>query len=378
MTTGSGTASAPPEATPSAEASAAAPSTAEGPTDERRADAQPAPRPADAQPIDAQPDNAQPADTLPAPRPADAPSPGVRPLDARSSGAQASATQPSGAQASATQPRDVPTPDVPTPDAQPRDDPTPSVPTPDAQAPGAQPPGARRGSYRRLSVEARRAELLAAALDLFAHRAPEDVSLDDVASAAGASRPLVYRYFPGGKQQLYEAALRSAADELERCFEEPRSGPLSGRLGRVLDRYLAFVDEHDAGFSALLQSGSVVETSRTNAIVDEVRRAAAEQILLHLAVKKPGARLRMMVRTWITAVEAASLIWLDEEKQPPVAELRDWLVDHFVALLTATAATDPQADRVIRAALAMESAEGPVGRLARRVVPALGEAGHLL
>ncbi|MFF5669500.1 TetR/AcrR family transcriptional regulator [Streptomyces hygroscopicus] len=229
-----------------------------------------------------------------------------------------------------------------------------------------------------MSVEARRAELLAAALDLFAHRAPEDVSLDDVASAAGASRPLVYRYFPGGKQQLYEAALRSAADELERCFEEPRSGPLSGRLGRVLDRYLAFVDEHDAGFSALLQSGSVVETSRTNAIVDEVRRAAAEQILLHLAVKKPGTRLRMMVRTWITAVEAASLIWLDEEKQPPVAELRDWLVDHFVALLTATAATDPQADRVIRAALAMESAEGPVGRLARRVVPALGEAGHLL
>ncbi|MFG2584589.1 TetR/AcrR family transcriptional regulator [Streptomyces malaysiensis] len=252
-------------------------------------------------------------------------------------------------------------------------------PPPAARPPGtAGPPAARRGSYRRLSVEARRAELLAAALGLFAHRVPEDVSLDDVAAAAGASRPLVYRYFPGGKQQLYEAALRSAADELERCFEEPRSGPLSGRLSRVLDRYLAFVDEHDAGFSALLQSGSVVETSRTNAIVDEVRRTAAEEILLHLAVKEPGVRLRMMVRTWITAVEAASLIWLDEEKQPPVEELRDWLVDHFVALLTATATTDPQAARVIRAALVIEPAEGPVGRLARRVVPALGEASHLL
>ncbi|QTI90910.1 TetR/AcrR family transcriptional regulator [Streptomyces sp. WAC05858] len=250
---------------------------------------------------------------------------------------------------------------------------------PAAESPAAaRPPAARRGSYRRLSVEARRAELLTAALGLFAHRAPEDVSLDDVALAAGASRPLVYRYFPGGKQQLYEAALRSAADELERCFEEPRSGPLSGRLSRVLDRYLAFVDEHDAGFSALLQSGSVVETSRTNAIVDEVRRAAAEEILRHLAVKGPGARLRMMVRTWITAVEAASLIWLDEEKQPPVEELRDWLVDQFVAMLTATATTDPQAARVMRAALIMEPAEGPVGRLARRVVPALGEASHLL
>ncbi|OPF72887.1 TetR family transcriptional regulator [Streptomyces antioxidans] len=229
-----------------------------------------------------------------------------------------------------------------------------------------------------MSVEARRAELLTAALGLFAHRAPEDVSLDDVASAAGASRPLVYRYFPGGKQQLYEAALRSAADELERCFEEPRSGPLSVRLSRVLDRYLAFVDQHDAGFSALLQSGSVAETSRTNAIVDEVRRAAAGEILLHLAVKEPGARLRMMVRTWITAVEAASLIWLDEEKRPSLEELRDWLVDQFVAMLTATATTDPQTARVMKAALRMEPAEGAVGRLARRVVPGLGEASHLL
>lgn len=233
-------------------------------------------------------------------------------------------------------------------------------------------------AYRRLSVEERRTQLLDAALSLFAHRAPEDVSLDDVAEAAGVSRPLVYRYFPGGKQQLYEAALRSAADELELCFAQAQSGPLTQRLTHALDRYLAFVDEHDAGFSALLQGGSVAETSRTTAIVDEVRRAAAEQILLHLGVQNPGARLRMMVRTWIAAVEAASLIWLDEEKQPPLPELRDWLVDHLVALLTATAATDPQAAAVVRAALALESGDGPAGILARRVIPVLSEAAHLL
>ncbi|KAB2974747.1 MULTISPECIES: TetR/AcrR family transcriptional regulator [unclassified Streptomyces] len=197
-------------------------------------------------------------------------------------------------------------------------------------------------AYRRLSVEERRTQLLDAALGLFAHRAPEEVSLDDVAEAAGVSRPLVYRYFPGGKQQLYEAALRSAAEELRTCFDEPREGPLVPRLARALDRYLAFVDQHDTGFSALLQGGSVVETSRTTAIVDGVRRAAAEHILRHLEVGDPGLRLRMTVRMWITAVEAASLIWLDEGKQPPVAELRDWLVDQFVAVLSVTAARDPQ------------------------------------
>jgi AcrR family transcriptional regulator len=210
-------------------------------------------------------------------------------------------------------------------------------------------PGASSPAYRRLSVEERRAQLLDAALSLFAHRAPEEVSLDDVAEAAGVSRPLVYRYFPGGKQQLYEAALRSAADELRHCFDEPREGPLLPRLARALDRYLAFVDEHDAGFSALLQGGSVVETSRTTAIVDGVRRDAAEHILSHLRVTDPGPRLRMTVRMWITAVEAASLIWLDEDKQPPAGELRDWLVEQFVAVMTVTAARDPETAELLRA-----------------------------
>ncbi|MFJ5775772.1 TetR/AcrR family transcriptional regulator [Streptomyces sp. NPDC093094] len=202
-------------------------------------------------------------------------------------------------------------------------------------------------AYRRLSVEERRSQLLEAALSLFAHRAPEEVSLDDVAEAAGVSRPLVYRYFPGGKQQLYEAALRSAADDLRHCFDEPHEGPLPDRLSRALDRYLAFVVQHDAGFSALLQGGSVVETSRTTAIVDGVRRAAAEHILSHLRVTDPGPRLRMTVRTWITAVEAASLIWIDEDKQPAVDELRDWLVEQFFAMLMVTARRDAQTEALV-------------------------------
>ncbi|MFE2439941.1 TetR/AcrR family transcriptional regulator [Streptomyces sp. NPDC059409] len=210
-------------------------------------------------------------------------------------------------------------------------------------------PQASTPAYRRLSVEERRLQLLDAALVLFAHRPPEEVSLDDVAEQAGVSRPLVYRYFPGGKQQLYEAALGSAADELRLCFDEPRVGPLLARLSRALDRYLAFVDEHDTGFSALLRGGSVVETSHTSGIVDGVRRAAADHIMSHLDVAEPGPRLRMTVRMWITAVEAASLIWLDEDKQPPLDELREWLVEQFLAVLTVTARRDPQTAALVEA-----------------------------
>lgn len=233
-------------------------------------------------------------------------------------------------------------------------------------------------AYRRLSVDKRRAQLITIALDLFAHYPPEEISLDSVATKAGVSRPLVYRYFPGGKQQLYEAALRSAADELEQCFAEPEEGPLLERLSRALERYLAFVDGHATGFTALLQGGSMVETSRTNAIVDEVRRHAAAQIYHHLGLRAPGPRLGMAVRTWIAAVESASLIWLDEERKPSLEELRRWLVHHFVGLLCATAVYDEQSAEVARTALGMERPDGPAAELLRGLVPLAGDAAHLL
>jgi AcrR family transcriptional regulator len=208
------------------------------------------------------------------------------------------------------------------------------------------------GGYRRLPVAERRRQLLDAALDLFSHRPPEKVSIDDIAVAAGASRPLVYRYFPGGRQQIYEAALFSAAEQLLVCFVEPCAGTPIDRLAHVLDRYLAFVAEHDAGFSALVRGGCVTETSRTTAIIDEVRRGAAEQVFAHLETTAPGLRLRMAVRSWIAAVEAVSLIWLDEGRRPPADELRRWLIDQFLAVLTTAAATDPQTAEVVARALA--------------------------
>ncbi len=223
-------------------------------------------------------------------------------------------------------------------------------------------------------MEERRNQLIATALRLFARNAPEDVSLEDVARAAGVSRPLVYRYFPGGKQQLYEAVLRDAATDLERCFSVEAAGPLSERLADVLDRYLAFVGEHGEGFAALLAGGGVVETSRTSAIVDGVRRAAARQVLAHMGVERPGFRLDLAVRTWITSVEAASLIWLDEERGLPAPELRDWLVDQFIAQLVVTAGRDPETARALRAAAALESPGGRVDALVERtltrIVPA--------
>ncbi|MFD7831234.1 TetR/AcrR family transcriptional regulator [Kitasatospora sp. NPDC059803] len=188
-------------------------------------------------------------------------------------------------------------------------------------------------------MDERREQLIAVALELFSRRPPEEVSIDDIAAAAGASRPLVYHYFPG-KQALYEESLRRAGRELSARFEEPADGPLSERLYRVMGRYLDFVQSHGPGFAALLRGGSVAASAGTSAVIDEVRRAAHDQILSHLAIPAPSPGLRLTVRAWIANAEITSLEWL-AERSVPLEDLQLHLVQEFVATLTLTAAREP-------------------------------------
>ena len=59
---------------------------------------------------------------------------------------------------------------------------------------------------RRERARARPAEILDAARDLFSRKGFEAARMDDVAAAAGVTKPAVYRYFPG-KDRLIEALM---------------------------------------------------------------------------------------------------------------------------------------------------------------------------
>ncbi|MGW1773735.1 TetR/AcrR family transcriptional regulator [Streptomyces sp. NPDC002104] len=224
------------------------------------------------------------------------------------------------------------------------------------------------GVRRRMGVEERRQQLIGVALELFSHRSPDDVSIDEIAAAAGISRPLVYHYFPG-KLSLYEAALRRAADELAQRFVEPREGPLGVRLLRVMGRFFAFVEDHGPGFSALMRGGPAVGSSRANAMIDEVRQAAYEQILAHLGVDRqaPPARLELVVRSWVSLAESTALIWLDGRRIPR-AELELQLVHDFAALAAVSAAYDAEMAGILVRILVDEPADGPFGELVGRLV----------
>lgn len=236
------------------------------------------------------------------------------------------------------------------------------------------------GVRRRMGVEERRQQLIGVALELFSRRSPDEVSIDEIASAAGISRPLVYHYFPG-KLSLYEAALKRASDDLAARFVEPQEGPLGSRLLRVMRRFFDFVDEHGPGFAALMRGGPAVPVegnrakdplARTNALIDGVRQAAYVQILAHLRTENPPARLELVVRSWISLAEATALIWLDGRRIPR-EELEVQLVHDFAALAAVSAAQDKEMADLLRGLLRHEPSDGPFTDLVTRLV-ALGSS----
>ncbi|QNP73077.1 TetR/AcrR family transcriptional regulator [Streptomyces roseirectus] len=222
------------------------------------------------------------------------------------------------------------------------------------------------GVRRRMGVEERRQQLIGVALELFAQRSPDEVSIDEIAAAAGISRPLVYHYFPG-KLSLYEAALKRASEDLASRFAEPHEGPLGTRLLRVMRRYFDFVDDHGPGFAALLRGGPAVGSSTTNALINSVRQKAYEHILSHLEITDPPPRLELLVRSWISLAESTALIWLDG-KRIPREELQLQLVHDFAALTAVTAAYDEELKELLRPVLGGEPADGPFGLLVTRLI----------
>ena len=66
---------------------------------------------------------------------------------------------------------------------------------------------------RRLSTDERREQLLAAGAELLGRRPYDEVSIEEIAAAAGVSKGLLYHYFPT-KKDFVVAALERGQDEL--------------------------------------------------------------------------------------------------------------------------------------------------------------------
>jgi len=182
------------------------------------------------------------------------------------------------------------------------------------------------GRSARLPRTARRAQLLAAAQDVFAANGYHAAAMDEIAERAGVSKPVLYQHFPG-KLELYLALVQTHVDELIKRVHEAMESTTDNKLRvkAAVGAFFDFVDE-GAAFRLVFESdmrGEPVVTDTVeraiNASVDEITATITadagldEQRARLLAVGLVGVS-QVAARAWladnrpITKDEAVALI----------------------------------------------------------------------
>jgi AcrR family transcriptional regulator len=121
----------------------------------------------------------------------------------------------------------------------------------------------------RLPAAARREQLLAVALEVFARQGFHGTSMNDVAEAAGVTKPVLYQHFRS-KRQLYLALLEDVGQRLRQTIEKAGADAGSARA-QVEQGFLAYFtwvhDDRDA-FMLLFGGGA----RRDDEFAEAVRR----------------------------------------------------------------------------------------------------------
>jgi AcrR family transcriptional regulator len=194
----------------------------------------------------------------------------------------------------------------------------------------AQKLGALRGTRSRLEVDERRAQLVTLGIDLFAARAYDEVSIDELAKAAGVSKGLLYHYFPT-KRDFYIATVNEASRQLLELTATSSALPPLERARGGLDAYLDYVDAHAPAYAALMRGGigSDPEVAR---IIDETRAIMCDRLLAELPEVTPTPLVRTAVRGWLGFCEATSLDWI-ERRAVERAQIRDLMLEVLLATI---------------------------------------------
>ena len=189
----------------------------------------------------------------------------------------------------------------------------------------------------RLDVDARREQLLEAGVGLFAERSWEEVSIEEIASAGGVSRGLLYHYF-AGKREYYVACIEHVVERLLALGPDAELEPWE-QLQVGLQRFFESIEEHPEMHRALRRVAPAdVEVA---AIVERDREAFTALVLAGMPGGGSGSPLaRVTARLWIGSVEAAGLDWL-EGRSVPSEQLIEVLSQALIASMAAAAAIDP-------------------------------------
>jgi len=186
------------------------------------------------------------------------------------------------------------------------------------------PATSRRGG--RLPRTARRKQLLAAAQQVFVANGYHAAAMDDIALAAGVSKPVLYQHFPG-KLDLYLALLDVQAESLLAAVTDALAATEDNRqrVHGVLSAYFDFMDGDGDGAAAPAGSFRLIfETDLGNEpavrervvrVVNSTMMAIADSVAADTGLDRASAELLSVALSG--AGQVAARWWLDNARPVP-------------------------------------------------------------
>jgi AcrR family transcriptional regulator len=161
----------------------------------------------------------------------------------------------------------------------------------DADAGDADEAGAPAAKWVRKPAEARRAEIVAKAREVFAAQGFTDSGLAEVAGAAQVSKSLLYHYFPGGRPQLFVSVIEELLEELLGELRHAAKVPFSAktRITHLLSAIFRFFDQNPDAYRLLFQDPTVSHDPAVEAAALTIRAQIAGELASLLAESSMSA-----------------------------------------------------------------------------------------
>ncbi|GAA4359871.1 TetR/AcrR family transcriptional regulator [Angustibacter luteus] len=189
-------------------------------------------------------------------------------------------------------------------------------------------PGAPSGRRARMTGPQRREQLLDVGRRLFAEKGFEGTSVEEIASRAEVSKPVVYEHF-GGKEGLYAVVV----DREIRLLLDEITGALSAGSSRMLVEQaalalLGYIEESADGFRILVRDSPVAQASGSfSSLISDVATQVEHLLADEFKRRKLDPKNAPMYAQMLVGMVALTGQWWLDARKPQRSEVAAHLVN---------------------------------------------------
>jgi AcrR family transcriptional regulator len=167
----------------------------------------------------------------------------------------------------------------------------------------------------RMPRDARRAQLLDSALEVFVASGYHAAAMDDIAERAGVSKPVLYQHFPG-KRELYLALLDQSCDTIIDACRKALASTADNkqRVVATMQVFYDYVADAHGAFRLVFESDLTNEDT-VRQRVDRVTAECAEEIaeVIQEDTGLPAEQSRLLAVSLVGMAQVSARFWLDTE-----------------------------------------------------------------